>query len=254
MSKIFFEERGQGHPLVLIHGFCETRELWFRFAESLSGSYRILLPDLPGFGHSPLPAESFSVDDIGAIMLEWLTEIEVEKPILIGHSLGGYVAMAMVEQHPDLFRAFGLFHSTAYPDSTEKKANRNKVIEFVGQHGALPFLETFVPGLFFQKHNPFIPQVYDMTRQSKAESIQAYAAAMRDRPSRKTLLQSFHKHVLILAGEQDTAVPFMDSLEQSTLLTNPLFYGLKDVGHMGMFESEQECLTIVRNFADLVFG
>ena len=191
MSRIYYQEKGKGHPLVLIHGFCETHEIWDRFADNLSDTFRVLLPDLPGFGKSPLPPTPFTIQDIGLAMLGWMDELHLDRPVVIGHSLGGYVALAMVDVQPGRFPGFGLFHSTAYADSEEKKENRNKVIDFVSRKGVQPFIDTFVPGLFYQKGNPHVMEIHQIASRTPAETLVAYAAAMRDRPSRVALLETF---------------------------------------------------------------
>jgi pimeloyl-ACP methyl ester carboxylesterase len=251
---IYHQEKGTGHPLVLIHGFCETHEIWESMGDKLSDTYRVILPDLPGFGKSPLLPTPFTLQDIGLAMLGWLDDLHLDRPVVIGHSLGGYVAMAMVDDEPNRFPGFGLFHSTAYADSKEKKENRNKVIEFVTGNGVQPFVDTFVPGLFYQKENPHVMEIHQMASLTQAETLIAYTAAMRDRPARLTLLETFPKPILMIAGEQDALIPFEQSSEQSSLMKFPLFYGLKDAGHMGMFENEPKSTKIVRNFISFALG
>jgi len=253
MDPIYHQEKGSGNPLVLIHGFCETHHLWDRFSEELSASFRVLRPDLPGFGRSPLPVTRFMIQDVGMAMLTWLDQLHVDNPVVIGRSLGGYVTLAMVDLQPGLFPGFGLFHSTAYEDSAEKKENRNKVIDFVMRNGVQPFIETFVPGLFYQVGNDHVPEVYQMAAQTAEETLMAYAGAMRDRPSHKKLLESFPKPILTIAGEQDSIINFAQSSEQAHRMKFPFFYGLKEVGHMGMFENEPESIKIVRDFTKIAF-
>jgi pimeloyl-ACP methyl ester carboxylesterase len=248
MSQVYYKEKGEGHPLVLVHGFCETNRIWDRFSENLADTYRVLLPDLPGFGESPLPSTPFTITDIAVKLLNWMDELQVKNPVVIGHSLGGYVTLAMAEEQPDRFPGFGLFHSTAYADSEEKKENRNKVIDFVQRNGVQPFIETFVPGLFYQKKNSFIAEVYEMASQTSSQTLVAYTATMRDRPSRERLLETYTKPILMIAGEQDTIVAFGPSSAQTNLMKFPFFRGLTDVGHMGMFENEPASLKIVKDF------
>ena len=254
MSRIYYREKGSGHPLVLIHGFCETHEIWDGFADNLSDTFRMLLPDLPGFGLSPLPHTPFTIQDIGLSMLGWLDELQLDRPVVIGHSLGGYVTMAMVDVQPDRFPGFGLFHSTAHADSEEKKESRNKVIDFVRRNGVQPFIDSFVPGLFHQKANPHVMEVHQIASRTQAETLVAYMAAMRDRPARLPLLESFPKPILMIAGEHDASIPYDQSSAQSSLMRFPLFYGLKDAGHMGMFENEPKSIKIVRNFTNFALG
>src|SRR5258708_5460057 len=147
MSTIFYRKYGKGYPIILIHGFCETHEIWNGFVEGLSKKFEIFVIDLPGFGNSPILASPFfSIDDAGAKVFEWIVQQKINQPIVIGHSLGGYVALAMAKRHAEKFAGLGLIQSTAFPDSEERKANRNKVIEFVKAHGTDPFIDTFVPG------------------------------------------------------------------------------------------------------------
>jgi len=77
-----------------------------------------------------------------------LTKNEIEDAFIIGHSLGGYITLSLAEHHPKLVKAIALFHSSAFSDSEEKKETRNKVIDSIKKYGALPFIDTFVPGLF----------------------------------------------------------------------------------------------------------
>ncbi len=251
LEMVSYREKGNGNPLVLIHGFCETNRIWDRFADDLSLSCRVLTPDLPGFGHSPLPTPPFSIRDIGLKVLEWLDDLHLTKSVVIGHSLGGYVALAMVAQQSERFVGFGLFHSTASADSREKKENRNKIIDFVARNGVRPFIDTFVPGLFHQKKNPFIPEVYKIASQTTAQTLIAYAEAMRDRPSAEDVVRSFAKPILMIAGEHDTVIPYDRSSQQADLMQFPFFCGLTNVGHMGMFENEPTSLKIVKDFMNL---
>lgn len=236
---------------MLIHGFCETNRIWDRFAENLSNTYRVLLPDLPGFGKSSLPPTPFALTDIGVMLMDWMDQLRIKNPVVIGHSLGGYVTLAMAEEQPNRFPGFGLFHSTAYADSEEKKENRNKIIDFVQRNGVQPFIETFVPELFYQKKNDFMAAVYEIACQTSGQTLVAYSAAMRDRPSRERLLETFPKPILMIAGEQDTIVTYEPSSAQSKLMKFPFFCGLTDVGHMGMFENEPASLKIVKDFMNL---
>ncbi len=92
---IYFREQGQGSPIILIHGFCETHEIWSGFDTKLSHYGRVISIDLPGFGNSPLPPTSFTIDVIAEIILKWLKDSQIKDPVLVGHSLGGYVVLAM---------------------------------------------------------------------------------------------------------------------------------------------------------------
>jgi pimeloyl-ACP methyl ester carboxylesterase len=209
----------------------------------------VLLPDLPGFGNSKSLSDPFTINDVAAVVLDWLQELGITNAIFIGHSLGGYVALALAEYSPALVKGFCLFHSTAFPDSEERKETRTKVMRFVKAHGALPFIETFVPGLFYDKNNVAIPIVFEIAAQTNANAIISYSLAMRERPGRMELLQKSEIPKLIIAGIEDTLIPIKTAREMAKLARNCTFLELRKTGHMGIFEAENECKTATTRFA-----
>jgi pimeloyl-ACP methyl ester carboxylesterase len=251
-SGIYFKDEGSGFPVLLIHGFCETHEIWNSFSEKLSDQYRVLSVDLPGFGKSPFLDTPFSIKDVATKVLEWVRSIEIKECVIIGHSLGGYVMLAMIEQQPQLFKGACLFHSTAYADSDEKKISRNKVIEFVSNHGVRPFIESFIPPLFYSQTNPAIAGVVKLALSTKIETLISYVGAMRDRPERTEVLRKFKEAIMFIAGEKDGVVSPESLKKQSLLALNPVLFVLPEVAHMGMFESEQVVLSKIRSFLQAV--
>lgn len=248
MPSIFYRKLGKGHPVVLIHGFCETHEIWNGFAEQLAGKFEVFAIDLPGFGESAILPHSFSIDDVAQVMTAWIDQSDLRLPIVVGHSLGGYVALALAKKSPEKLAGIGLFHSTAYPDSEERKANRNKVITFVKAHGTDPFIDTFVPGLFFDKNHPAIQETYRIARKTREDALITYARAMRDRPSSTDSLPLFHRPVLVLGGAEDPIISAASTREHHHFFKDSEVHLLENVAHMGMFESPAESLKIVEEF------
>ena len=247
-EKIFFQKLGKGQPVILIHGFCETLEIWNGVAEKLAEKFEVFSIDLPGFGKSQLPSTPFSIDEIGTKVLGWIDHKKIRNPVVIGHSLGGYVALAMAAKSPEKFAGLGLFHSSAFPDTEDRKANRNRVIEFVKAHGTDPFIDTFVPGLFFDKNHGAIPQAEKIARNTSIETLLAYTAAMRDRPSSIDFLQSYDCPVLVIGGEKDSIVPLETTLEFGQIAPKSTLHILKGIGHMAMYEQPDEAQAIVADF------
>jgi pimeloyl-ACP methyl ester carboxylesterase len=245
-GNVFYTDQGTGFPVILIHGFCETHEVWTRFAQQLSKVFRVISVDLPGFGKS-LP-KGFSVADAASRINELLVQLEITACIPVGHSLGGYITLAMVNQQASLFSGFGLFHSTAYADSEERKASRNKVIEFVSKNGVAAFIETFIPPLFYDTSNPHIPFAVKMALQTKQETLIGYAQAMRDRPDLTSVIEKFNNPIIFIAGEKDTVIPLETLQKQAELAAKPQLYVIPNVAHMGMFEKETETLNLTREF------
>lgn len=254
MTSVAYRTMGNGKPVVLLHGFCESNQIWGVFANLLAQRCRLLIPDLPGFGASQLLKTPISIDAVGETMWQWIDSIGVKDPVLVGHSLGGYVALAMTHQRPEDVAGFSLFHSTAKADTPEKKQNRDKVIAFVNKNGVAPYIETFVPGLFFNKESPAMKDVYPIAYSTPAATLIAYAEAMRDRPSRRSVLDDFDKPVLIIAGEKDEIIPLDTLMDQAIQLRKGRLSILSDTGHMGMLESTNRSVEIVTQFVGACQG
>lgn len=247
-SGIFYTDQGKGFPVLLIHGFCETHEIWNSFSNELSEDCRIICVDLPGFGRSKLLPDGFSLADVASKIIALLEELKIEECISIGHSLGGYVSLAVAEQRPTILKAFGLFHSTAYADTEERRISRNKVIEFVSNHGVTPFIESFIPPLFYDQSNPHIQSIVGLGSQTKPETLIGYVKAMRDRPDRTLVVRHFERPILFIAGEWDAGISLESIKTQSELAVRPTVCVLSNTAHMGMFERPDEAIKYIQVF------
>jgi pimeloyl-ACP methyl ester carboxylesterase len=254
MPPVYFTDSGKGFPVVLLHGFCETHEIWSGVISHLQSSWRVLAVDLPGFGKSNPPAIPDSLDDAADLIISWLDSIHIRKCVMLGHSLGGYVTLAVADKKPELLAAFGLIHSTAYADSEEKKANRNRVIDFVQQHGVSPFIESFIPPLFANPQHAQISKVVAIGKTTPPETLVAYTRAMRDRPDRTSVLAGFAGKILLLAGEFDNLIPVASIEEQARYCQQPVVAVLQGVAHMGMLENEAETVSVLRVFLNEAVG
>src|SRR5215210_649891 len=132
-------------PVILVHGFGEDHSVWDQQARHLEKNCRLIVPDLPGSGKAKLG--DVSMEGMADHLKNILEEQSVSSCIMIGHSMGGYVTLAFAEKYPEMLAGFGLFHSSAYADSEEKKATRRKAIDFIRKNGTKEFLKTSVPNL-----------------------------------------------------------------------------------------------------------
>ncbi|GAB4107868.1 alpha/beta hydrolase [Echinicola sediminis] len=247
---IEYTDQGHGLPVVFIHGFCETKEMWKKFEEELSHHYRVLCPDLPGFGETRWFEENISLEHTAALLHGWMDELGLEKPVVIGHSLGGYVSLALAELMGDKLGGIGLFHSTAFADDEEKVGVRNRTITFVKKHGVKTFVDSFVPPLFTEAHRESmkdtIQEVVKMARKTTFEGLVSFTKAMRDRKERMNILRDFPNKKLMIAGVMDGAVKIEASRKHQGYVDH--YHELPDAGHMGMFEQEKETLQMVKDF------
>jgi pimeloyl-ACP methyl ester carboxylesterase len=249
-ADLSYYDSGTGEVIVLIHGFAEDRQIWAGIKEALN-EYRLILPDLPGSGASAL-TQPLSIESMAEAVAEILRLEKIEQAIIIGHSMGGYVALAIAEKFPAMFKALGLVHSTAFADGEEKKTARRKNIQFIQSHGSYEFLKQSMPGLFGesfkQSHGKVVAELIEKYRNFNPEALVAYQEAMINRPDRTQVLVNTSKPVLFIIGKHDTAVPFDDSMKLCHLPALSYIHILDQTGHMGMLEEPGTSIDILKNF------
>lgn len=243
---MFISDLGSGKAVLLLHGFCENHSVWNRLARRLSEHYRVLIPDLPGFGQSDLPPVPFSLDDVARLVLQNLTDRGVQSMVIFGHSLGGYIGLAMAQQAPDRIGGIGLVHSTAMPDSEERKANRDRVIDFISKHGSEPFVRSFFLNLFTNPNHPALPELVSQALTIPAQTLISYTLAMRNRPDRIPFLTEYQGKIWYITGDKDPLIPVESILKQAAILgPKAVVEVLQDTAHMGLIEKEEETFHVL---------
>ncbi|MBV4358161.1 alpha/beta fold hydrolase [Pinibacter aurantiacus] len=238
-KKLVYAVSGSGAPVVLLHGFAEDHEVWENQVATLQNNYTVIVPDLPGSGASDRLDET-SMESMADAVKSILENEKIDQAVVIGHSMGGYVALAFGEKYPQFLKGLGLFHSTAFPDTEEKKETRRKGIEFIKKNGAYLFIKQTTPNLFTEnyklKNSDKVVTFIEHLKEFEPESLIAYYYAMIARPDRTLVLKNFSKPVLLIIGKNDVAVPYKDSLALSHLSSTTYVTILEHSAHMGMME------------------
>lgn len=250
---LFYRVTGEGEPVMLVHGFGEDGSIWDTLIPGLEQDYRLIIPDLPGSGRSTTGnLEGLTIEKLANYLHLIFEKEKIGTCAMVGHSMGGYITLAFAEQYPQLLKKFGLFHSTAFADSEEKKAARDKNIEFIKKHGSAKFLEQAVPNLFAEetvKQNPGLPkEIIARYSNFSPSALVSYTQAMKNRPDRTHVLKNFSRPILFIFGEYDTAVPLEQGLKQCSIPEFAYIYVAAHSGHMGMLEEPEFCLDAVRDF------
>lgn len=248
MPNLFSRERGDGQVLLFIHGFPMHQAVWDDFGQRFTDSHKVITIDLPGFGESPILSNSFTIDQVADQVIHFISEMRISNVALIGHSLGGYVALSMISKRPDLFSGLVLFHSTAFADSDEKKQSRDKAVDFIEKNGVLAFTTNFIAPLFADPNNKGIERVKEISSNSTKNAVIGYTIAMRNRIDQIKTLKSFKKPTLFLTGEKDQGIPVESIHKQASNCQYPEIHILQDVGHMGMFEKPEEVASKIKHF------
>ncbi|MEX2161280.1 MAG: alpha/beta fold hydrolase [Anaerolineales bacterium] len=250
---LHFEDRGIGVPTLLIHGFPFSGLLWARQSEALSEQARLLVPDLPGFGNSPLADTSYTMDRYVEDCVAVLDALGLLEPITIGGlSMGGYIALAFARNFPERVGRLLLFSTRAGADSAEAKAARDKTIAQVEEHGSSAVTEAMYPKLLAPaaySENPGAAAELQMVMQTaSAEGIIAALRAMRDRPDSSDLLGKLQVPTLIVHGREDQIIPPSEAEAMAKAIPNSELHLIDSTGHLPNLEKPDEFNRIVATF------
>lgn len=254
---ISYKIAGEGECVILLHGFGEDSNVWQDQAYFLKSNYTVIMPDVPGSGYSEL-TDDVSMEAIAAVVKEILDSEDIEKVVLIGHSMGGYATLAFAEKYSEMLKGFGLFHSLATADNDEKKIVRRKGIDFIKKYGAKTFLEMQPGNLFAEQTRDNNPSVINQFLKSyqpfSNKSLIEYYEAMIARPDRTHVLKDSKVPVLFVAGEKDAIIPMDAVVKQIPLVSISNVHILSNSGHMGMLEEPNEANKAIEDFLLQVNG
>jgi pimeloyl-ACP methyl ester carboxylesterase len=220
-------------PLVLLHGYLETHEIWNSFRELLDPDYRTIAPDLPGHGMSG----TFIVNDMekqADVVYAYLKKEKIKEILLAGHSMGGYVAQAFCMKYPDMVKKLILMHSLPYPDSQEKKAARDRDIELI-RKGKLDEVA----------ERDIIENTIVTAQVHEPEGIEACLKGMKNRPSYLEFLKTLPIPLHCIFGLQDHYIAPEKARETAAILGNAKVRFLKSSGHNGFLEEPLEVISFI---------
>ena len=248
---VHFTVEGDGPAVVLLHGFLEDSSIYDGMAKSLSDSYRVVCIDLPGHGLSGVVGYRHSMEDMASAVRHVLDTLGIGSCTLVGHSMGGYVALAFAELFPLKVNGVVLFHSTALADSETKLKDRERAIAVVRKN-AEAFVRNSVPMLFAEGSRRQLAAEIDALagRAAKfpARGIVANIRGMMARPDRTHLLRDADHPTLIIHGALDPVIGTETILTQAALSPNVRLEILEGIGHMGHMEAPDDCLRLIVSF------
>lgn len=250
-----YEVKGTGKPIVFLHGYLENLKMWDGFQKELCRDYQIVLLDLPGHGKSEVVSDVHTMEIMAEEVQKTLEYLEISEAMFVGHSMGGYVILALAELFPSLVNSFVLMNSTSLPDSEEKNAQRLKAVE-TAQKSLDTLIKMSIPTLFAEQNLPNLKQEIEFTkelaRETPLDGVVAALKGMRLRPDRSFIWKEFQGEMGILVGEFDKAINPQEILEilpqndQLTKLELP-------TGHMAHLEAPEQSLDFIKTIAERVY-
>ncbi len=251
-KKIHYTDRGKGKPIVLLHGYLESLEIWNDFSIELSNSFRVIAFDIPGHGKSDLLSEKHSMNMLAETIYYALKKLDIKKCFMLGHSMGGYVTLMFHKLFPEMLSGFSLFHSHPFADLKETINKRLREIELV-KDGKKDLIATFnTPYAFandniqlFQKE---IETAKKIALKTSEQGIIANLHAMMNRPDLSESLKKTQVPFLYIVGKKDNYIDFKSVVPKINIPLNSELHSLEKSGHMGFIEEKTESLNILTRF------
>lgn len=248
-TQISYSDIGKGTTIVLLHGFLENKTMWDAFIPELSKKNRIITIDLLGHGETESLGYIQTMEENADVVHEVLSQLRIRKAILVGHSMGGYVALAFAELYPEKMKGLVLLNSTSKEDSPERKKNRDRAIKAVKKDYET-FIRLSIANLFSEENREIlIKEIEEVKIQALKTPLQGIVASlegMKIRKDREILLHTTAYPKLLILGKKDPVLNYDENLEQIKntdveLVTFP-------DGHMSSIENRDELLTVLSNF------
>jgi 3-oxoadipate enol-lactonase len=256
--KLSLRESGdpKGLPVVLLHAFPMSSGMWRPQFDALK-AYRVIAPDLRGFGSTPLVAPWFiehAVDDL----FETLSAHSIEKAVLVGLSMGGYVALRAVEKNPNCARALVLCDTRAEGDSNETKVKRAGTVDFIRARGAAPFAEPFLNDALAPNAKAQKPRVFDLLKgvaaRSSPEAILAALSALAARGDSTANLPNIRIPTAVLVGELDKITPPSLSEAMAARIPGAELHVIPGAGHFSNAENAEAFNAVLVSFLQRLQG
>ncbi len=247
------EVRGEGAPILFIHGFPFDRTMWRHQLAGLSRWKRIA-PDLRGAGASSAPADGYSVARYADDVVQVLDALELERTVMCGLSLGGYVLFELLRRHAGRVRAAVFCNTKAVADSSEARRGRDEMAALAEREGAAAVAERLLPQVLapatFAAQPEVVAHVREMITRTPVPGLVGALHALRDRPDSTPMLGSIGVPALVIAGEDDKIAPADGMRLMARAIPGAQFAAIPAAGHLAPLEQPLATSRVVADFLD----
>jgi len=234
------EDHGEGVPVILLHGFPLSSEIWTPVRTAVGQAARLITPDLRGFGSSDKPATGYGIEDLAGDVVCLADALKLDRFVLGGHSMGGYVALRVAAAWPERLAGLILMDTRAEADAPEGRERRDAGIARIAAGDASAFLDEFVAGLVGPSSRARAPRVLAELRaiaaEAAAEALAGCLAGMRDRPDSSALLSTLDVPALVIVGQEDSLTPPVSSRAMAAALPRATLVEIPSAGHTPSME------------------
>ena len=248
-TKISYTDQGKGNAVILLHGFLENSTMWDYLVPVLAKKNRVICIDLLGHGQTDCLGYIHSIEDMADAVHQVISELKIRKAIIVGHSMGGYVALAFAELYPEMMNGLVLLNSTSRADSEERIANRTRAIKAVKQNYTAA-IRMSISNLFSEENREkLIAQIEWVREEALQTPLQGIIAAqegMKLRKDREVILHFATYPILLILGKKDPVLNYEENVEQIEG-THVKLVTFND-GHMSHIENQAELEKVMVGF------
>ena len=247
------EVTGDGPAVLLVHGFPLDRSLWKHVLATLTGWKRIV-PDLRGFGLSDAPESGYSMTAYAEDLVALLDVLRIDRAVVCGLSMGGYIAFELLRRHPDRVSGLILMNTRAGADTPEGRADRDAAIARVHRDGPAFLADTMMPKLLAPSSLAAMPdvvrQVEEMVRRATPSGVAGALVAMRDRPDSSAMLDTIARPTLVVAGSDDQLIPVSEARAMANAIPEAHLAIIPAAGHLTPLEQPVGTSRVLREFLE----
>jgi 3-oxoadipate enol-lactonase len=249
---LYVFDRGSGPAVLFIHGFPLDHRIWLDQVGVLAADRRCIAPDLRGFGRSDPTAETaLTMESHAADMAAVVEALDIAPVDVVGLSMGGYVALALWEATPSLFRSLVLMDTKAAADGEQARANRDAMIDRLVTEGRLALAGEMAKGLLSDDASrDAVARLKTMIEDTPYETIVAALRGMRDRADRSHLLETIAVPTLVVGGAEDRLMPEADLRALGNAIPGSQVEFVAGAGHLPPIERPEATTTVLRRFLD----
>jgi pimeloyl-ACP methyl ester carboxylesterase len=247
--KISFSDSGKGNAVVLLHGYLENKTMWNYFIPKFTQENRVVTIDLLGHGQSVCLGYIHTMEDQAEMIFAVLQHLKIEKVILIGHSMGGYIALAFSEKYPKMMSKLVLLNSTSYEDSDERKTNRDRAIKMV-KRDYTSFVRLSISNLFSEENRELLTdEIENIKLEALKIPLQGIIAALEGMKIRKNRLEVIQKAkypILLVLSKKDPVLDYEENKKQ--IENTKISLATIEAGHMSHIENKNEVEKLLLEF------
>jgi pimeloyl-ACP methyl ester carboxylesterase len=253
----YIDEGSTNSPtIIFIHGFPLNKSMWKKQVEILKENYRVIAYDIRGHGNTDVGNDNFSIELFVNDLLSLMDTLKIDKTILCGFSMGGYIALNAIENYPERFIALLLCDTNCTEDKPEAKEKRMKAIESIKEKGLEQYAEESLKKLFapisFSKHIEEIAIAREMIMKTSKQSLYKTLHALTERKETCSKLHEIKVQVLIMVGKEDEITPPDVALMMHEKIKDSIIHIVDNAGHLSNMENSREFNNQLSGFLSLI--